>query len=57
MFVVAVILREAEALREVLAHDVAVEPVDEDAALLELGATSPAIVDLPAAERPVSQIT
>ena len=34
---VAVLLREAEALGQVLAHDVAVEAVDEHAALLELG--------------------
>ena len=38
---VAVLLREAEALRQPLAHDVAVEPVDERAALLELAGDEP----------------
>src|SRR5204863_8587861 len=34
---VAIVLREAEALRQVRANDVAVEMVDDEAALLELG--------------------
>src|SRR5206468_12983144 len=34
---VAVLLREPESLRELSAHDVAVEVVDEKSALLELG--------------------
>ena len=52
---VAVLLREAEALREVRADGVAVEVLDDQAARSSSGPTRCAIVDLPDPERPVNQ--
>ena len=52
---VAVLLREAEPLREVLAHLVAVEQLDPVAASRSSSTTMFAMVLLPAPERPVNQ--
>ena len=52
---VAILLREAEALREVGADGVAVEVLDDDAALVELGADDVRDRRLADPERPVNQ--